>query len=127
MKSLVVSLISLLFFQFGSNSFTSLVGHFKSKPDKLCVKPTDDNPRPIRVSVKETNNDPVVSATVQLFDNSNNLLQSNTTDNSGVYTFSPVYPGIYKVRASKSGYTTCDKFVTVQTADVDTFLVIDPI
>ena len=127
MKAIIISVLSMLTLQFASGPVNSLMSHFTKSPEQVSMKPTDDNPRPIRVSVKESDNDPVSYATVQLFDNSMNLLQSNTTDASGVYTFLPVYPGTYKVRASKSGYTTDDRFVTVTTADIDTFLVIDPL
>jgi len=40
----------------------------------------------------------VANVTVQLLDNSNNVLQTTTTDASGYYSFSDVEPGYYKIK-----------------------------
>ncbi len=55
--------------------------------------------------IQQTSEAPLSGVTVELYDNSDTLVASTTTDSNGYYQFSNLYPGQYYVKFTKlSGY-----------------------
>ena len=119
MKMFLIALMSAMFFS-PMQHMTAFVGE-----SIRLVKPTDDNPKPIRVPVKKPDNSIVSGATVRLYNSSGTLLQTGTTDLEGVFTFDPVNPGSYRVTATKSGFTTDEEWTVVSTTEVTVNMVIE--
>ncbi len=70
-------------------------------------------------TVTDQDGDPLDDATVELYDDNDNLLDDTTTDSNGDYSFSGVGAGDYTVRAIKDGYYEDTVDVTVSAADPD--------
>ncbi|CRK90119.1 CLUMA_CG003837, isoform A [Clunio marinus] len=67
-------------------------------------------------------NDPTYGAegvTVTLFNEKNEIISKTTTDDSGIYTFSPIVPGTYKVVASHDSwhFSKSEQSVVVSTGN----------
>ena len=79
----------------------------------------DDVPRPVRIRVKNTLEQPISNASVQLFVNGGSTpIGTGVTDSQGEYLFSAVMPGNYYVNVAASGYQSDQEYFSVSTQDV---------
>jgi hypothetical protein len=118
METLIAKFVITFFLGGG---FINPVSHMLSVPVEQHIPHHVDNddPRPIRGTVKKPNADPISGATVRLYNSSGTtLLATVSTDGSGAYAFSPVLPGIYQVKASATGYQDSTQIAVVTDADV---------
>jgi hypothetical protein len=105
MKTLIIAVISIVWgsqdINFLNNTGTSPAQAYESL---LKLKKYDDDPRPIRGTVRKPNLDPLPSAVVKLYNTGGTLLQTKLTNSSGFYEFNAVMPGTYQINADASGY-----------------------
>ena len=69
--------------------------------------------------VTDQDGEPIDEATVELYDDSDNLVDDTTTNNDGEYDFSSVDAGTYTVKATKDGYEEDTITVTVTAGNPD--------
>jgi len=104
-----------------TNGNVSLFHISPKAPSLIEVK--NDEPRPIRGTVRNASMTPIAGAGVLLLQ-SGDTLASTSTDQAGKFAFDPVDPGTYQLRVVDQTYGVNNFTIPVSTHDVDTNLVV---
>lgn len=120
MQTYLFCLISLIW-ELTANT-TDTFHHVKFNNEYNYFEPrvvADDILRPIRGTVKNTNNEVIINSNINLYSNQGDLLASTTTDGAGRFYFSPVVQGYYSITVTASGCQGNPTEVVVYDMEVD--------
>lgn len=114
---LIAATAASLITSYASDVNTSVFAFSHNRSSQLQV--LNDEPRPIRGTIKNQAMSPVGGANVYLYkDGETTVIQSTTSSDLGTFAFNAVSPGTYQVKVVHSSYGNQTATVTVTTTDV---------